>query len=285
MPDTTPTQMKIFVSHSGTDKATCDALVKALHGAGADVWYDEHDLGAGQLLEEIQRELHGRPVFLVLLSKAAFASQWVRREATWAFNLYNREPQRLLLPVTIGEIEPSDFNTWLFLEDFKRVEAPGLHPYTLPEAIERTLRLLALTPKGETRVAVTPRASESLNDLLTQGKALQAQQKHAEALPFFERATQADPNSFSAWFNLGYTLGELKRWAEALPADERATTLDLASAISWSNTGNALRNLGRSEEALVAHERATTLDPTDAVSWYNKGVALNALKRPDRNGL
>ena len=54
----------------------------------------------------------------------------------------------------------------------------------------------------------------------------QAQEKHAEALRFFQRATQLDPNSFDAWFNLGYTLGELKRYAEALLADERATALD-----------------------------------------------------------
>ena len=39
----------------------------------------------------------------------------------------------------------------------------------------------------------------------------QAQEKHAEALRFFQRATQLDPNSFDAWFNLGYTLGELKQ--------------------------------------------------------------------------
>ena len=107
----------------------CDQLVAALRGAGADVWYDEHNLGAGQLLEEIQRELKARPVFLVLLSKNAFASQWVRRETTWAFNLANREPNRLILPITVGAIEPSDFNTWLFLEDYKRVEARGMQPH------------------------------------------------------------------------------------------------------------------------------------------------------------
>jgi hypothetical protein len=36
------THLKIFVSHSGLDKAICDQVVVALRGAGADVWYDEH---------------------------------------------------------------------------------------------------------------------------------------------------------------------------------------------------------------------------------------------------
>ncbi len=35
---------------------------------------------------------------------------------------------------------------------------------------------------------------------------------HAEALPLFEHATQLAPQSFSAWFNLGYTLVDLKRF-------------------------------------------------------------------------
>jgi hypothetical protein len=47
------------------------------------VWYEEHNLGAGQLLEVIQRELEARPVFVALLSKSAFASQWVQRETSW----------------------------------------------------------------------------------------------------------------------------------------------------------------------------------------------------------
>jgi len=79
MPDT-PTQLKVFLSHSGLDQAICDQaicdqVVGPLRDAGADVWYDEHNLGAGHLLGEIQRELQARPVFIVLLSKRAFASQ------------------------------------------------------------------------------------------------------------------------------------------------------------------------------------------------------------------
>jgi hypothetical protein len=51
------------------------------------VWYDEHNLGAGQLLEEIQRELNARPVFVVLLSPDALASKWVQRECKWAYTV------------------------------------------------------------------------------------------------------------------------------------------------------------------------------------------------------
>src|SRR5215831_3501661 len=188
--------MSIFVSHSSADKAVCDQVVIALRGAGADVWYDEHNLGAGVLRRDIMKELAQRPVVLVMLSKAAFASEWVQDECEWAYNLYKRKPERLILPIIVGAFDRDDFDSFLYLESLTRIEAPGNRPYPIEELIARTLMLLALTPAGQQPVVVVPQTAESLNDLLTQGKALQAQKKHTEALPFFERATQLDPNSF-----------------------------------------------------------------------------------------
>jgi CheY-like chemotaxis protein len=143
-------QLRIFVSHSAEDKPFCDALAAALRGAGADVWYDEQSLGAGHLLNVISHELSSRPVFIVILSKAAFASRWVTQECQWAFNLYNREPDRVILPVVVQPITPSDFNAWLWLESFRRVEGRDGVPLPASEAIAKTLQLLALiSPSNE----------------------------------------------------------------------------------------------------------------------------------------
>jgi len=81
MPDT-PAYGASSSAIASVDKAICDQVVTALRGAGAHVWYDEHYLEARQPLEEIQRELQARPLFVILLSKNAFASLWVRRETT-----------------------------------------------------------------------------------------------------------------------------------------------------------------------------------------------------------
>ena len=51
------TALPIFVSHSHEDGAFCQALVTALRGAGADVWYDEQNMGSGLLMSVIQSEL------------------------------------------------------------------------------------------------------------------------------------------------------------------------------------------------------------------------------------
>src|SRR5258705_9047156 len=114
-------QMRIFVSHSHEDDTFCRALVDGLRQAGADVWYDEHNLGSGQLLDTIEVELRERPVFVLVLSPAALISPWVRDETKWAFTRLRREPSRILLPVLARVVEEDAI--WLFLQDFKRVEA------------------------------------------------------------------------------------------------------------------------------------------------------------------
>src|SRR5262249_46818432 len=234
----------------------------------------------GQLIDTIEHELRARPVFLVILSPAALRSQWVRDETKWAFLELRRDPSHLLLPVLAAPVAERDI--WLFLQDFKRIEAPGVTPYSLPEAINRTLQALALTRPGEAPAPTVPQPAESAEDLIERGKALNAQQQSAEAWPLFERATQLAPNSFDAWFNLGYTGYLLKRpLQEQLVAYERATTLDPNNAVAWSNKGSALHGLKRYAEALAACDRALALDPDLVVAWYNKGGALGSLKRYD----
>ncbi|HEX5548260.1 MAG TPA: toll/interleukin-1 receptor domain-containing protein [Ktedonobacterales bacterium] len=259
-------QLRIFLSHSSADRDFADALARALRGAGADVWYDETHLGTGQLLDEISAQLPTRPVFLLVASKAAFASDWVKQECKWAFNLYRREPNRIMLPIVAKALDPADWNAMLWLEDFRRIEAPSEKPYPQHEAIEHTLRLLALTPAGEAPAPVAPQPTESVDDLITRGKALREQGKHAEALALFERATQLDPNSYLAWHNVGYSLDDVQRYEQALVAYDRAIDLNRNDAAVWYNKGITLYNLQRYGDALAAYEQTVALDPTHVES-------------------
>jgi Tfp pilus assembly protein PilF len=276
-------QMMVFVSHAHEDDTFCRAVVEGMRGAGADIWYDEHNLGSGQLMDVIQQELGRRPIVVVILSKAAFASLWVRREVTWAFHLLDRDPSRLILPVTGGSIERNDFDPtqgWLFLEDFKRIEAPGLQPYPPEEAVHRLLHALALTPAGEAPApTAAPQPTENAEALLARGKALSAQMKYAEALPLFQRATQLAPRSFDAWANLGLAYSETGQHGPDIDAYDRALALDAQQAWVWTGKSSALRALGRNEEAQAAHDRATTLAPTFTFPWNGNGNALPDLKR------
>jgi len=307
--------MSIFVSHSHQDDASCHRLVKALRAAGANVWYDEHNLDSGRLMDVIDRELRQRPVFVVMLSPAALTSSWVKDECSWAYRLARQDPDRLILPVLVGPLDERDI--WVWLQDFKRIEAPGGQSFPEDERIRRTLRALALTPKGERPAVAVPQPTENLKEVLATGRALSNQKKHAEALPYFERAALLDPQQFDPWMNLGYTLRQLKRWERAVAAYKQAVAIDsnranawtgvslallglkkkeqyeqaLAAAIrgteleegsyayAWNAMGNALRGLGRNEEALRAFEAAIARDGTNTVFKANKALTLRALGR------
>ena len=279
-------QLRVFLSHSSQDKSIADAVVQGLRAAGADVWYDEQNLGAGLLMNEIQRELDRRPMFIVLLSKAAFASSWVKRETDWAFELADRDPTRLILPVTVEPIERSDFGGvagWLFLHAYWRIEAPGYQPYPVGEAIARTLRLLELTPQEdpqeEQALPSQPQLQVAAADLLARGKALVAQKRYAKALSLLEGVTQLAPGSFDAWANLGLAYNETGQHGPDLDAYDRALALDAQQSSVWSYKGNALSDLKRYDEALAAYERSLTLHPDSVGGWTGKAAALRGLGR------
>jgi tetratricopeptide (TPR) repeat protein len=284
----TMAQLRIFVSHSMTDAAFCTALVRALRMAGADVWYDEHNLGAGVLrhatMPEILGELAQRLVFLVVLSPAACASSWVQDACAWAHNFYRRDPNRILLAAVAAPLEHTHCDGLVHLEDFGRIEAPGGHPYAPAEAIERALRLLALVPEDAAAAAPAPTAlgpGARVADLVVTGKALAAQQRYAEALLVFEHASKCDPDSFDAWVNLGMVRGQLQQGGESLIAYYRALMLRPGGAVAWNTKGTRLSEVGRVEEALAAFEQALALDPTFAAAWNNRGSALYGMRRYD----
>jgi tetratricopeptide (TPR) repeat protein len=280
--------MRIFVSHSHQNNAFCAELVQVLRSAGADVWYDDESLQTGQLGPIIEREIRERPVFIVVLSPASLASRWVEDETRWAYKLRGRDPSRIILPVLAEPLAGED-SIWLFLQDFKRVEAPGIKPYPQAEAINRTLHALELTQPGEApqptaslptalRLGESPQPTESADDLVMRGKALSAQNRHAEALPLFERATQFDPRSLDARVNLGWTLIVLRRYEEALDAFDRTLALDTTNTYARNGKGVALNGLKRRRESLAAYDQALALDSNSAANWYIKAVALNERK-------
>jgi hypothetical protein len=163
-----------LLSHSHKDRATCLALVQALRAAGADVWYDEENMESGKLMEVVEGELRKRPVFVVILSPAALASEWVKDEFLWAYRLYKRDAKRIILPALVEPVQEEAI--WLWPQDFRRIETPVVTPFPEDERIRQTLRVLTLTPAGTAPVTPTPKPGERLEGLLTQGRAFSARQ-------------------------------------------------------------------------------------------------------------
>ena len=111
------------------------------------------------------------------------------------------------------------------------------------------------------------------------GFALGNLKRHEEAEQAFCRATEINPQNASAWYNLGIALRNLKRYEEAEQAFRRATEINPQYALAWHNLGFALGSLKRDEEAEQGFRRATEIDPQDASAWHNLGFALGNLQR------
>lgn len=288
-------QMRIFLSHSSTDRDFADALAKALRDVGADVWYDESHLGTGQLLDEISAQLPDRPTFLVILSKAAFASKWVKHECKWAFNLYEREPERIILPIVAQNLDPADWNAMLWLEGFRRVAASGGAPYPHAEAIQRTLRLLSLAPESNTTSLAPTQSAERRVEQSTGTTSVNVRGS-------CWNCGKPNPSGFAVCSHCGVTLDLLEQALR--PNTDHSPTPPVAHPLlEHRNTGNpvsvtrptnpdtqesddyliergkALSIQIRFSEAKTLLERATRMEPKNFDAWFNLGVVCNAMNR------
>jgi hypothetical protein len=263
-------QKRVFVSHSSQDNEFTKLLVAALRRAGADVWYDEDNLGAGVLRRKINDELATRPIVIVVISRAALRSTWVREECEWAYMLVRRDPGREIIPVVAAHYEPSDFNGMLFLEALRRIEAPDHSPLPSREAIARAVQLVglpessvvaALSPVGAAVPAATSREAR-MEDILR--KAVGSLWVPREA----DGSLSLDANK---WLRAGVAQGASFHTRDAFVALECALLLapdDLAALAKAVRAAFDERQYLRAEEFLV---RYRTLRPGSV-----EGLALMA---------
>ncbi|MDZ7359773.1 MAG: TIR domain-containing protein [candidate division KSB1 bacterium] len=88
---------RIFISHAWEDKALVRQLEKALADAGAEVWVDHAGIrGGDNLPERINDALEWCNTLLLVWSKQAKASHWVKLEWTNAISL-----RKLIIPCLI----------------------------------------------------------------------------------------------------------------------------------------------------------------------------------------
>jgi hypothetical protein len=90
-------QVEYFLSHSSADKPTVRRLGAQLILVGADVFYDEWDIEAGESVSgAIEHALDRFDCFLLVWSDAARKSNWVRREYRSAVKRLIEEGKRMI---------------------------------------------------------------------------------------------------------------------------------------------------------------------------------------------
>jgi Tfp pilus assembly protein PilF len=108
------------------------------------------------------------------------------------------------------------------------------------------------------------------------GQILVAMNKPAEAVPFLEKAVEAEPFSIVARFDLAVAYARSGRQSEAVEQYETLVRSGNADIRVHHNLGLALRQLGRNSEAAAAFEQATALAPDQAPAWLGLALSLEA---------
>ena len=96
----------VFISHASADKPFVYRLVAELLGEGVPVWLDKWELGPGDpLIAGLDEALDESARVLVVVSKHATETKWVKHEVEKTLAAEIRLGRRLLLPVRIDDSE------------------------------------------------------------------------------------------------------------------------------------------------------------------------------------
>lgn len=117
--------------------------------------------------------------------------------------------------------------------------------------------------------------------LYLQGLAQLSRDDYARALPYFEKAAEADANYAEAWYQAGYCLGVLGRHTEALKASRQAARLRPEWAATFVNIGASSYALAQYKEAVDAYRQAIRLDDDNAEIQYSLGLTFGKMNRSD----
>ena len=121
----------VFLSYARGDRAVAERLAHAIGEAGLTVWWDRHIKGGAEFSRDIEHELEAASRVLVLWSKEAVNSRWVRDEASVA-----ADSRRLVSATIDGTPPPLGFRQFQTI-NLKGWTAKGAPiPSELAEALE-----------------------------------------------------------------------------------------------------------------------------------------------------
>ena len=121
----------VFLSYARGDRAVAERLAHAITEAGLSIWWDRHIKGGAEFSSDIETQLDSAARILVLWSKEAVVSRWVRDEASVA-----ADSKRLVSASIDGTPPPLGFRQFQTI-DLKAWAVKGAAiPQELAEALE-----------------------------------------------------------------------------------------------------------------------------------------------------
>lgn len=142
-----------FISHRSSDKILAKKIIDVVKRDNCIL--DEFDFyPAEKTIDEIVRTLNSAPIFVLLISKAALQSDWVKREMGMSKTLFATGQIKFFLPFIIEDgIDLADLPDWMTRDwalNIKKISSPKIIAQIIIEA-QRKLRC-AINPGYNTIV-------------------------------------------------------------------------------------------------------------------------------------
>ena len=140
--------------------------------------------------------------------------------------------------------------------------------------------------KKETKRPIQSKAltrKEASNEYVKYGEDMANAGRLEEALVYFDKAIQLNPNNDFAWGDRGLILDKQGKTEESLVSFSKAIEIDPKNAITWHNKGLTLIRSNKLAEAVHCFDKAIDNKENYAKAWYNKGRALSMLGQINRS--
>lgn len=97
-------KMNIFISHNKKDKDIAREIALFLVAENINVWFDEWEISAGDsIIEEIEAGLTRASHFIIIWSKNASSSNWVRKELAVTLKKAIETKTPKIIPITLDD--------------------------------------------------------------------------------------------------------------------------------------------------------------------------------------
>lgn len=119
--------MKVFLSHSSSDKKSVKRLASDLRAHGIDVWFDAYEIRLGDVIvQKLQDGIEKCDFVVVWLTKKATQSHWVQREWYTKFHDEIESARTMVLPLLADNCNIPAFLRGKRYADFRNDYYSGL---------------------------------------------------------------------------------------------------------------------------------------------------------------